>query len=125
MSLPYFSPINVVPTTILGLVQGVVRSENRTGSIRLIPGFLHLFIMEKPQDGFAITHLQKYSRFGFLLNWPFCFHIYFQFRKQQGNDERGWVPGSEITFYTRTPGYRQDTDAGVKWTWGYIGLHWD
>ncbi len=124
MNLPYFKPIDVVPTTLFGYVQGDVRLENRTGDIAF-DVVRHFFANQKPRHGFAITHLQKESRFGFLINWPFCFHVWVAFKKQEGNDVAGWVPGSEIVLYGRTPGYRQDTDYGVKWTWGYCGLHFD
>lgn len=124
--LPYPAPLDRVPTTLLGIVEGKVRLEDKSGRIGYWPNDGVTFLVyKKPVLGFAVTHLQKYSRFGFLLHWPFGFHVYFQFRKQQGSDEAGWVPGSERVFYARLPGYRKDTDTGMKWTWGYIGLHWD
>ncbi len=123
--LPYLPPIDVVPTVLLGYVQGPLRMENRRGDVIVLGSGPRLFIGKKPVEGYAVTHLQKYSRFGFLLHWPFGFHVWFTFRKQKGNDSDGWVPGSEIVFYARTPGYRMDTDYGMKGTNGYIGLHWD
>ncbi len=120
----YFKPIDTVPTTIIGYVQGLVRMENRWGAIAFERN-QHFFFWRKPLFGFALTHLQKYSRFGFLVNWPFCLHGWITFKKQDGDDYIGWEPASEVTLYFRTPGYRQDTDYGVKWTWGYIGLHLD
>lgn len=123
MNLPYFKPIDTVPTTVLGYVQGKVRRENRFGMVAL--NGKNFFLADKPLFGFAVTHLQKYSRFGFLVHWPFCFHFWLAFKKQAGNDFDGWIPGSEVVLYGRTPGYRMDTDYGVKWTWGYIGGHYD
>ncbi len=125
MKLPYFEPIDTVPTTILGFVQGTMRVENMLGVATSWLRTSNWVFWHKPEYGYAVTHLQKYSKFGFLLTWPFCFHIYWEFKKQTGNDIDGWVPGSEKVFYARTPGYRMDIDYGMKWTWGYIGLHWD
>lgn len=125
MNLPYFKPITTVPTVVVGYVKGTMRLETRSGLIALRNGSRWL-IWERPTlMGYAVTHLQKYSKFGFLLTWPFCFHVYYQSKMQEGSDTDGWVPGSEKVFYARTPGYRKDTDTGMKWTWGYIGLHWD
>jgi hypothetical protein len=72
-----------------------------------------------------LTHLQKYSHFGFMVTWPFCFHFWI-FWKLQEKDEIGWLPGTEQGIYFRTPGYRWDADLGMKWTWGYFPSgHWD
>lgn len=73
----------------------------------------------------VLFHLQKYSRCGFMMTWPFCFHIWFFWKKQEGDDVHGWVPGTEQGIYMRTPGYRWDTEQGMKWTWGYVGGNWD
>jgi hypothetical protein len=86
----------------------------------------------------VLTHLQKSSRCGFLLTWPFCFHIWFFWKKQARKKVNfsnnltnliyisgDWLPGSERGIYFRTPGYRYDAELGMKWTWGYIGAHWD
>jgi hypothetical protein len=125
MGLPYPAPLNTVPTVVFGYVAGpLVRLEDKSGRIGFW-NYIHWLVWRRPVLGFAVTHLQKYSKFGFLLTWPFCFHIYYQFKKQAGNDAAGWIPGSERVFYARTPGYRKDTDYGMKWTWGYIGGHWD
>jgi hypothetical protein len=72
-----------------------------------------------------LTHLQKYSHFGFMITWPFCFHFWLFWNLQYGDDFNGWYPGTEQGIYFRTPGFRWDADLGMKWTWGYIGGHWD
>ena len=94
------------PSVVLSLITGSVRVE--TSGKRTI-----------------LTHLQKYSRFGFMLTWPFCFHFWLFWDLQIGSDELGWRPGTEQGIYCRTPGYRWDADLGMKWTWGYAGLRWD
>ena len=99
------------PSMIFGLITGPVRTE-------------------MADDGQTIvTHLQKFSRFGFLITWPFCFHFWLFWKKQEkhtfGFIDLGWEPGTEQGIYFRTPGFRWDADLGMKWTWGYFGLHWD
>lgn len=90
------------------------------------------------EDG-NITHLQKYSPLGYLITWPFCFHVWFFWRKQayaydqiplMGKmvDVPGtghWIPGTEQGIYFRTPGWRYDVELGMIWTNGYVGGHWD
>lgn len=92
---------------------------------------------EKSGDRTILAHLQKYSRFGFMLSfgfmltWPFCFHFWLMWRLQERNinpeslDPRERIPGTEQGIYFRTPGYRWDAELGMKRTWGYLGLHWD
>jgi len=74
-----------------------------------------------------LTHLQKYSHFGLMLTWPFCFHfwLFWKLQEQNYHNLNPWIPGTEQGIYFRTPGYRYDCDLGYKWTWGYIGGHWD
>lgn len=120
----YFPPLTTLPTAVLGLALTKTRIEDREGRVMIFPQS-ETYFFRKPIYGFAVTHLQKYSKFGFLLTWPFCFHIWYTFKFQEGDDGVGWKPGTEKVLYARTPGYRKDTDYGMKWTWGYIGLHWD
>jgi hypothetical protein len=72
-----------------------------------------------------ITHLQKFSRVGFLFHLPFGFHIWVFWRKQQQDVSGGWIPGSEQGIYFRTPGWRYTSGEGMTWTNGYIGGRWD
>ncbi len=72
-----------------------------------------------------LTHLQKYSHFGFMVTWPFCFHFWLMWHLQAKDEYGDWIPGSEQGIYFRTPGWRWDADLGMKWTWGYFGLHLD
>ncbi len=118
-----------LPTVLLGYIQGPIRREAQDGEIMWdfpVSGWL---LNDKPHlirgKEFAVTHLQKLSKFGFLITWPFCLHIYYSFKEQQMDEHDQWIPGSETVFYARTPGYRKDIDYGMIWTWGYIGLHWD
>lgn len=96
-----------VPVVLLACVVGELRIE--TDPVTLNPVF---------------THLQKKSRCGFLLTWPFCFHVWFFWRKQKQN-KKGWRPGTEQGIYGRTPGWRYDYDLGMIRTNGYLGGHWD
>lgn len=121
----YPPPIDVEPTVIVGYVEGPTRLENKQGNVSVWSQDSELFFNQQPIMDYAVTHLQKYSKFGFLLTWPFCFHIWYTFRYQEGNDQIGWKPGTEKVFYARTPGYRKDIDYGMVWTWGYCGLRWD
>src|ERR1700693_286808 len=98
----------VYPSAVFSFITGPIRIEPRTGWV---------------EDGSKILpHLQKYSRFGLMMTWPFCFHFWLFWRLQQGNDISGWIPGTEQGIYFRTLGYRWDADLGMKWTWGYFGL---
>lgn len=76
---------------------------------------------------FGVTHLQKRSRFGFLLMWPFCLHVWWMWRPQARPDAgSGWLPGTERGIYARTPGYRWEGSTGTYIrTKGYVGPHWD
>jgi hypothetical protein len=100
------------------------------------PIFFFLFMIGQVrlESNGAMTHLQKYSPAGIYITYPFCFHAWVFWRKQtflngepNGGYEHwyGWVPGTEQGIYFRTPGFRYDTDLGMKWTWGYLGTHWD
>jgi len=139
-----------LPTCLLGYVHGLTKYETCGGGYLYQPkSFL---FMEGPyqwgqESMYAVTHLQKLSKFGFLIMahekwWQLCFHIWYTFRYQQANSEGTWIPGSEIVFYWRI-GYSR-WDAGdckyvlgeaVKFfgrlfkvsfgTWYGPGLHWD
>ncbi len=107
------------PTAVLSFITGPVRTEL------------------SPEGRVILTHLQKYSRFGFMLTWPFCFHFWIFWKLQDrrpyvitdkliADVEMRWVPGTEQGIYFRTPGWRWDAELGMKWTWGYFPSgHWD
>jgi hypothetical protein len=94
------------PSVVLSLITGPIR-------------------VEKSGERTILTHLQKYSHYGFMVTWPFCFHFWLFWDLQIGDDRLGWKPGTEEGFYFRTPGWRWDADLGMKWTWGFFGLNWD
>lgn len=101
----------IYPSAVFSFITGPVRTEEKDGRI-------------------ILTHLQKFSPFGFLVTWPFCFHFWVFWKLQEMTDEGAhhaekWKPGTEKGIYGRTPGYRWDQDLGLKWTWGYLGGHWD
>lgn len=94
------------PKAVLSFITGPIRVEDSNGRT-------------------ILTHLQKYSHFGFMVTDPFCFHFWLFWRLQTDSGRNGWVPGTEQGIYFRTPGWRWDADLGMKWTWGYIGGHLD
>ena len=96
----------IYPSVVLSLITGPVR-------------------VEKSGNRNILTHLQKYSRFGFMVTWPFCFHFWLFWKLQDTTPKGGWIPGTEQGIYFRTPGWRWDFDEGMRWTWGYGGLRWD
>lgn len=111
------------PRTVLSLITGPIRVET---IMKFVPMPKDAPIqMVHAVDKVILTHLQKYSRFGFMLTWPFCFHFWFFWKLQEGDDTYGWKPASEQGIYFRTPGWRWDKDLGMIPTRGYFGLHWD
>lgn len=93
------------PSAVLSLITGPVRVEYTDECRAILP------------------HLQKYSHFGFMITWPFCFHFWLFWKLQEF--DIAWRPGTESGIYFRTPGYRWDAELGMKWTFGYLGTHWD
>lgn len=75
---------------------------------------------------FGPTHLQYSSPFGFLLTWPLCLHVWYQFRGQSFDSDGLRIPGSEKVFYWRF-GARWDAgdEVYVVPSWYGPGLHWD
>ena len=78
----------------------------------------------------VIDHQQRFSHVGFMVTWPFCFHVWIFWKLQEVRNDPHYsnplfVPGTESGFYARTPGWRYDADLGMKWTWGYVGGNWD
>lgn len=76
---------------------------------------------------YQVTHIQKKSRFGFLLYWPLCFHIWFTFKFQEQNEQGDWLPGTEKVLYWRFGAARWDAGDSkyICPTWYGPGLHWD
>lgn len=127
-----------LPTCLFGYIRGLIRWEGCKGSA-MFDGRDQFLINVKPKISpftslsVGITHLQKRSKFGFLLMkgkpwYKLCFHIWYTF-KYQGQDYIGnWIPGSEIVFYARTPGWRYDfARCRHIFTKGYLNLsfNWD
>lgn len=125
------------PTVVAGYIEGPLRWESLDGD-ELWFGYSYgrmSNITPLDFDGktWGITHLQKKSRWGWLLMRPFCFHAWY-FSKLQKQDVHGnWIPGTEKGWYVRTPGWRWDIAGtmidGVLRHWiftkGYFGRHWD
>ncbi len=101
-----------LPTCIIGYVHGPVRWESvKRGDLYV--NYQHFFLLVAARNEFALTHLQKRSRFGFLLmkgeRWyDFVLYAWFQFRFQkqelltnQWSTYLAWIPGTEIGTYPR------------------------
>jgi len=135
------------PTALIGFVGGPLRLETCGGGdlIDSASPFKILFhqkpIVTVSGKTYAVTHLQKQSRCGFLLAshekwWQLCFHLWFTFRYQQTKVGDGGavitIPGSEKVFYWRVGWSRWDA-GDCKYvvekigfgTWYGPGLHWD
>ncbi len=80
------------------------------------------FWIDRSETDWGPSHIQYDAPFGFLITWPFCFHIWFQFKKQTPG-----FPGSETVFYWRFGYARWDAGEGLYEvpTWFGPGLHWD
>lgn len=109
------------PTCLFGFVLGRVRYEALGGQDFYENSYWGVLINEKPRiiNGmkYAITHLQKQSRFGFLIIWPFCVYAWIQLRIQKqgikpGEDVETWLPGTELGIYPRV-GARWQAEDGT------------
>jgi hypothetical protein len=116
-----------LPTAILGYVSGpLLRWNSVTKDAQTWTGDGGAQVNRRPIGPWVVTHLQKQSRCGFLLFWPFIFHVWFFVKKQEVNGDGDWVPGTERGFYARTPGYRYDfADQKYIRTRGFVGGRWD
>lgn len=129
--------MNMLPTVRFGYVFGPVRWESLDNWDYFEDhGYYDRILVNEGERPIyahmcAVTHLQKKSRFGFLIFKPFIFHIWFtwRFQKQERHDDGAvvWVPGSERVTYGRTPGLRFDFAQGkyIR-SRGYFSFtHWD
>jgi hypothetical protein len=123
-----------LPTAALGYVWGPLRVERNGGGDVYLPGQGGLLINRKPfavnesGDLFAVTHLQKKSRFGFLVManerwWHLAVHIWFVFVYQAKDPDGKWIPGSEVIFYWRCGYSRWDAGDG-KYVMGWTRRVW-
>lgn len=84
------------------------------------------FLLWEKQDHWGPTHIQYHSPWGFLLTWPLCFHVWYQFKPQEQDK-----PGTEKVFYFRIGAARWDAGDNKYITWKiglgtwFLGLHWD
>lgn len=117
---PY--PTVTHPTTILGFVYGETRYENLDREESYLQKKFNFILNEGPQETiggkiWALTHQQKRSHFGFLIQKPWCFHIWLMPQLQKECAHGNLVPGSEFGKYLRIGIYRWDV-AGTN------GRHW-
>lgn len=89
----------------------------------------------------GVTHLQKQSRYGYLIASPEAYHRWFFLIMQSRDQEGNWIPGTELGAYCRK-------GVGPIWDWdlwrwdvagtmidgelrhwitstGFLGGHWD
>lgn len=121
--------MNEYPTCLLGYVKGRIRYETTTGKETYAGEDDWLINVKQTSyggDTWAITHLQKRSKYGFLLMWPFCLHLWWTFKYQEQEQDGTWIPGTEKVLYVRSPGYRWEAGSGSYiHTKGYAGLRLD
>lgn len=81
----------------------------------------YLIIDEEPweEDGktWFVSNLQKYSKFGFIIQWPLCFHFWIMRKQQQQREDGYWIPETEHGWYFRIGIWRFDVP-------GTNGKHW-
>jgi hypothetical protein len=140
-------PKALAPTIVRGWVQGkklrwesLLAQELTTGVYDPIPGIsiendgFRIKNLKPQLEGmYGLTHIQKYSLKGWLLQDPYCL-FYWNFTKLQDftqNPDGGWSwkPGTEVGWTARTPGWRWDIAGtnGKHWIWtnGRVAEHWD
>lgn len=83
---------------------------------------------------YGVTHLQKYSPYGWLKVDPDCYHWWRWIKTQQQDQQGTWIPGSEVGIYFRKSRklfqlecWRWDRLAPDYWvrSGGYFGGHFD
>lgn len=91
-----------------------------------LPVLENKLIINASQPNFGPTHLQYKSKYGFLLTWPLCLHIWYQFKPQDEDRYGRRIAGTERVFYWRF-GARWEAETGcyVFPSWYGPGLRWD
>lgn len=128
-------PDDIAPTIRLGYVHGEMRMENTQDREFSVPGGILLGVPPIPskEGGFDfISHQQKRSKWGFLIQSPFGLFAW-KLDKFQDNSKGTWIPGSEKGWVFRSPGWRMDVpgskiDGVLRHfipTWGHFGRHLD
>lgn len=129
-------PEELYPTVVEGVIYGPVRCESLDGSEMYLttPDEVTVFKNFKPfmKDGkmWAVTHLQKKSRKGWLKMSPQSYHRWWFWKLQEQDEQGNWKPGTERGIYFRKPfSWRWDVAStnGKHWIWtfGFLGGHWD
>lgn len=105
------------PKVLLGY--NIVRWEDHEGE-HTFPEYQGKLLFNTAKD-MAPCHIQRDQPWGFLLEWPLCSHLWYQFRKQDPG-----IPDSERVLYTRLGIARWDTD-GYQFLTFYPPWtkHWD
>lgn len=129
------------PTIMEGKIYGEkIRYECLDGSELVCkhPDEVTIFKNFKPFEKYGkmwgLTHLQKYSKWGWLKVSPDCYHWWWFWKLQKQDSNGNWIPGTERGIYFRKPfSWRWDVAGTViggvlrHWIWskGFIGFRWD
>lgn len=104
-------PKQLAPTCLIGFISSQRRYESIEGDQAIVDGKKWVF-NEKPESKggslWFLSNLQKQSRFGFLLQWPLCWHHWIMPKKQKKDANGGWIPESEYGWYFRIGWWRYD-----------------
>lgn len=101
------------------------RWEIGPGLAVLCEPYTKKFIFWKQSLQSGPSGIQYKSPFGFLLTWPLCLYIWYQFRPQQINKMGYGIPGSEKVLYFRIGIARWDITVGYMVPTLYLGGHYD
>lgn len=121
-----------LPTILVGIFWGPIRLENEQGNSAFttntglsVKFFLRPRQLFLDEEKYYVSHIQYSCRWWYMLSWPmilnFCFwQPRFQKMLPDPNDlhKLDRVPGSEIAFYGRLPGWRKQRP-GYILTKGY------
>lgn len=128
-------PEDVAPTIRIGYVATAVRYES-TKNEDMIGDHSRIFWDYGPRNLkvpdasiWFVSHQQKVSRWGFLIQKPFCVFIWYLSKLQEKDVSWGWQPGTEYGWVFRSPGWRFDVPGtyAKHWirTFGHFGRHLD
>ncbi len=111
-------PNEIAPTLLVGFNWGGIwRAEGIHGGESIKKG-PWLVINQKPfrtEDGSTVfvSNLQKESKFGFLIQKPFCWHHWIMPGKQKKNESGMWLPETERGWYFRIGWWRFDVPGTI------------
>jgi hypothetical protein len=130
-------PTEEYPIGVFGFIYGPKRYENMSFISQYQNG-PNIILNDQGFDvvgkHYFLSNLQKRSRFGFLIQKPFCFHIWIMFRQQKEDQYGNGIAESEFGYYIRVGLWRFDTPGtlvdGILRHWmgpwsSHAGVHFD